>query len=403
MVSLGSTWPSMTFESVMWDVHPDSGRSRADVRRLGTPYRAAVTPDIADLEVRVSSQVAAEAEEAAMELRAFDAEMGAAVAPFALVLLRSESAASSQIENLSASARAIAEAEINGSGSEHAELIVANVRAMTAALSLAERLDEDAVLAMHAALMSASDADIAGRWRTDQVWIGGRAFFGPGSPHDATFVPPVAERVPAAMADLMRFARRIDLPVVPQVAILHAQFETIHPFVDGNGRTGRALMHAALRGTGVTRHISVPISTGLLTDTPGYFRALTDYRDGDIDAIVSCVARAALIGVVNGRGLVAELREVRVRWEDSLSGLRSDSAARRLADGLLRHPVIYARLAREILGIRRNEHRHIDALVERSILVGHTDHKTRNRTWRAPEVLGALDRYAARSGRRSLP
>lgn len=403
MVSPSPAWPATTFESVMWDVHPESGRSRADVRRVGTPYRAAVTPDIADLDVHVSSQVAAEAEEAAMQLRAFDVEMGRDVVPFALVLLRSESAASSQIENLSASARRIAEAEVNGSGSEHAELIVANVRAMTAALDLAESLDEDAVLVMHGALMSAADADIAGRWRTDQVWIGGRAVFGPGSPHDATFVPPVAERVPAAMADLMRFARRVDLPVVPQVAILHAQFETIHPFLDGNGRTGRALVHAALRATGVTRHISVPISAGLLTDTRGYFQALTDYRDGDIDPVVSCVARAALIGVANGRGLVTELRQVRERWEEALHGLRSDSAARRLADGLLRHPVIDAHLARDILGIRGNEHRHIDALVERGVLVGHTDYKTRNRLWRAPEVLDALDRYAARSGRRSLP
>jgi len=73
----------------------------------------------------------------------------------------------------------------------------------------------------------------------------------------------VADRVPDAMRDLLQFARRDDLPVIPQVAILHAQFETIHPFPDGNGRTGRALMHAALRAKGVTRHVSVPISAGL--------------------------------------------------------------------------------------------------------------------------------------------
>lgn len=335
-----------------------------------------------------------------MALRAFDAELGGEIAPFAAVLLRSESAASSQIENLSASARKIAEAEVNGSGTEHAEMIVGNVRAMTAALDLADSLDESAVLAMHDALMSATDRDIAGKWRTDQVWIGGRATFGPGSPHDADFVPPVAGRVPAAMHDLMQFARRDDLPVIPQVAILHAQFETIHPFPDGNGRTGRALMHAALRAKGVTQHVSVPISAGLLTDTTGYFRALTAYRDGDTDAIISCVARASLLGVANGRRLVEELHAVRARWDDALTGLRSDSAARRLSDGLLRHPVIDAPLARRILSIKANEHRHIQTLVERGILKGTTDHKTRNRTWRAPDVLDALDTYAAITGRR---
>ncbi len=77
------------------------------------------------------------------------------------------------------------------------------------------------------------------------------------------------------MADLLRFARRDDLPVLDQIALAHAQFETIYPFSDGNGRTGRALMHALLRAKGVTRHVSVPISAGLLTDTRGYLAALT--------------------------------------------------------------------------------------------------------------------------------
>jgi len=112
------------------------------------------------------------------------------------------------------------------------------------------------------------------------------------------------------------------------------------------------------------------------------------------------VARASLLGVANGRRLVGALRDVRARWDDALTGLRSDSAARRLADGLLRHPVIDAPLARQILGINANEHRHIDTLAQRGILKGTTDHKTRNRTWRAPDVLDALDTYASTVGRR---
>ncbi|WP_239099992.1 Fic family protein [Phycicoccus sp. CSK15P-2] len=89
-------------------------------------------------------------------------------------------------------------------------------------------------------------------------------------------VPPVAGRVPAAIDDLVDFVSRDDLPALAQAAITHAQFETIHPFVDGNGRTGRALLHAMLRAKGVSQHVSVPISAGLLTDTDGYYDALTD-------------------------------------------------------------------------------------------------------------------------------
>ncbi|MDR9779039.1 hypothetical protein RJJ65_41555, partial [Rhizobium hidalgonense] len=100
---------------------------------------------------------AAEAEDAVRALATFDRELGGEIAPFAMVLLRSESAASSQIENLSASARKIAEAELGASGSEHAQMIVANVQAMTSALDLAEHMDTGAILAMHRALLASSD------------------------------------------------------------------------------------------------------------------------------------------------------------------------------------------------------------------------------------------------------
>lgn len=174
----------------------------------------------------------------------------------------------------------MAEAEVNGSGTEHAVMIVGNVRAMEAALDRAGDLDVDAVLAMHRALMRESAPDIAGRLREDQVWIGGRSFMGAGSPHDADFVPPVAARVREAMEDLMAFVARDDLAAVVQSAVAHAQFETIHPFDDGNGRTGRALLQSMLRAKGVTRSVAVPLSSGLLRDAGAYVDALTAYRAG---------------------------------------------------------------------------------------------------------------------------
>ena len=110
---------------------------------------------------------------------------------------------------------------------------------MREALDRAGKLDADAVLAMHHALLRLAEPDIAGRYRGDQVWIGRD-----NVPHQAEFVPPVAARVPAAMTDLMAFVARDNLPALAQAALAHAQFETIHPFSDGNGRTGRALLNA---------------------------------------------------------------------------------------------------------------------------------------------------------------
>ncbi|WP_408654831.1 Fic family protein [Jatrophihabitans sp.] len=117
--------------------------------------------------------------------------------------------------------------------------------------------------------------------------------------------------MPAAIVDLETFLSRNDLPPLIHAAIAHAQFETIHPFSDGNGRTGRALVHSILRAKGLTRQVTVPVSAGLLADTNSYFAALTAYREGDPEPIVERLSNATFAAVNNGRTLVAELHAVR--------------------------------------------------------------------------------------------
>jgi len=368
-----------------------SRRARA---RSRLPYRAAVTPLIADRSVDLPAAVLAAAEDASTEIARFDAEIGAEIAPFAAILLRSESAASSRIENLTASARAIAEAEI-GRGSRNAALIVANQRAMRAAIELADRLDGGAILGMHEALLASSAPDIAGRWRQEQVWIGGSDH----SPHEAQFIPPHHERVPEAIGDLVRFVDRDDLPILVHAAIAHAQFETIHPFADGNGRVGRALVHAQLRHARLTRRISVPVSAGLLVDVEAYFDALGRYRQGDPVPIVERFVDASFSALANGRRLVDDLREIRRDWGERITA-RRDAAAWRAVDIALRQPVLNAALLADELGIvRTNVYRVLRPLVEAGVLVEFTNNR-RDQLWRAPDVLDALDAFAARSGRR---
>jgi Fic family protein len=390
-----ATWPPLSYEEALWENNPVTGMSRVEKQWIGRPYRAAVVPHIADLDVPLASEALAEAEEAAVELSRFDTEMGHEVAPYASILLRSESMSSSRIENITAGARAIAEAEVTGSGRGNAAVVVANVAAMREALARAGNLDSDAVLAMHEALLRDSEPDIAGRYRQDQVWIGRD-----NVPHKAEFVPPLARHIPADMADLITFVARDNLPALAQAALAHAQFETIHPFSDGNGRTGRALLNAILRAKGVTVNAAAPVSAGLLAARERYIDALTAFRQGIPDQIVSVVARAALVAVDNGRALVEASRAVHERWANLLGDVRSDSAAHPLADGLIQHPVITAREAGEILGRTTNLHRHINTLVEHGILKSHQDYRTRNMTWRAQEVLDLLDEYAERAGRR---
>jgi len=383
----------VTYENVRWEPEGMQYASSA-LPKYGT-YHPAVPANIADLVLDLPSPVFAGAESTSNEITRFDAELGGEIAPFAAVLLRSESAASSQIENLTASARNIAEAELStGRAKRNAEMIVANTAAMQAAVSLSDSVDADAILAMHRALMAKEPSHTPGEFRTEPVWIGGGS-----TPIGATFVGPRHELVPGAIGDLIAFAQRADVPALPQIAVAHAQFETIHPFTDGNGRTGRALVQALLRNKGLTRQVTVPISAGLLADTDAYFAALTSYRDGDATPIVELFSQASILAIANGRQLVADIRDIRESWNDVITA-RSDSAVWKVADLLTRRPVVNAALLDQELGIEStNAHRYLRPLAEAGVLV-ETTSGPRSRVWRSPEILAALDAFAERAGRR---
>jgi Fic family protein len=393
----GSTtsWPAVSFERHAWHRLEDTGQSRRAALRERGPYEAAVPPFISNLALpHFDDETVVAAEEAAIELGRFDGEVGAIAAPFSAILLRSESAASSEIEQLTASAKSIALAEIGRHAGKNSRLIVGNVRAVEAAIDLADDLDASTIIAMQGEILRSDNPGLTGGWRTQQVWIGGGYS---NSPHAASFVPPHHERVPRLMEDLVAFARRVDLPALPQIAIAHAQFETVHPFPDGNGRTGRALIQAMLRRLGVTRDVTVPVSAGLLRNTSGYFDALTAYRTGDVTPIVLALAAASRDAIANGRQLVEELTQERAEWE-RITSARAGSAGRRLLDVLQRQPVIDAKLASQELGVSaRNAQNGIDRLVGDGILVASGG--ARNRTFEARGVLVALDAFAARAKR----
>ena len=383
---------AVTYEDVRWE---------PQVHYAGMPpkhgtYHPAVPASIAELDLVLPDTVLAEAEAASREIARFDAELGSEIAPFAAVLLRSESAASSQIENLSASARSIAEEElVGGTGKRNAADIVANTAAMQAALDLSGTINAAAILAMHAALMANQPRHTPGQWRTEPVWIGRGS-----TPVGATFVGPRHELIPAAIDDLIAFTKRTDTAVLPLIAVAHAQFETLHPFTDGNGRTGRALVQAMLRNKALTRQITVPVSAGLLADTDGYIGALTAYREGDAAPIVERFAEASLRATVNGRQLVTDLRTIRASWNDRITA-RADSGAWKVADLLTSRPVINAALLvdKGIVAQTAHAQRVLTPLVEAGVIIETTAGR-RNRVWRSPEVLAGLDAFAERVGRR---
>lgn len=384
----------------------DTGyHSKAELERQTGDYASAVTPEIADWRPVLSGEAAADLDDASHALRIFDGRavyaLGAndpAIGPMSAILLRTESASSSQIENLTASARQLALAEIDESEKRNALTVVGNVRAMEAAVALSDRIDVRSILEMHRELLrhQAGMEEHAGQLRNELVWIGR----GEAGPIGAEFVAPQPERLQGALADLVAFSRRNDVPPLMQIAVAHAQFETIHPFVDGNGRTGRALAQAMVRNKGLVSHATVPISAGLLRDTEGYFDALAAFREGDAGPIVHSFAQASRFAAVSGWKLVDALAEELRESQEKLAGLRRNALAWSVLPRLVGQPIINARYLKRELGMSdAAAQRAADALVERGVLVERTGLR-RNRIWQHPGMLAALDEYAAAIHRR---
>lgn len=399
----------MGWETHPWHREPDHGASRRQRLAARGPYEAAVPVAIAESTLQVESRLQAEAEDAVREITRFDAEVRAIaarraaregddtateLAPLASVLLRTESASSSEIEGVTAGARALALAAIEAKAGPNAQLVTANVTAMQRAVELAD-ISIDAILAVHQALLDSHAYASPGQLRDHQVWIGSTAL----SPHTASFVPPHHSRVPAALDDLIAFVHRVDLPVLVQVAIAHAQFETIHPFNDGNGRTGRTLVHAMLRHSSVTRTLTVPVSAGLLTDTAAYFQALSDYREGYVETIIGQFINAAFRAISNGRALVDDLEQVYGEWSERLP-TRHGSAARRMLPHLLNQPAVNVAHVEAVTGVALSAAQRSVEQLEDAEILKRTSGNQRNRVWIAQDVIDALDAFAERVGRR---
>lgn len=392
---------AVTYETFDWRPRAPKMHSRAEVERQTGPYAAAVTSPIATWSPVISSGDAADVEDATRRLVEFDhhaqRKLGTgnpALGPMTAILLRTESASSSQIERLTTSAKQLALAEIDEGDKANALTVVGNVRAMEAALQMADDISEVSVLAMHRALMlhqTGFPPEDAGRFRAEQVWIGR----GEAGPRLADFVAPHHDRIPGALGDLVRFVKRQDVPVLVQVAVAHAQFETIHPFPDGNGRTGRALAQSILRNKGLVGSTAVPISAGLLVDVRRYFDALSSFRDGDAGPIIRDFAGASRIAATTGTHLVDDLVEQLEESRARMVGIRADAAAWKILPNLVGQPAVNVKYLKNTLGLGEMAAlRALDSLTEREVLT-ETTGKSRSRIWQHHGIFNALDSYAS--------
>jgi Fic family protein len=356
-------------------------------------YRAFIPDTIASARFAFDAAVAeriGRAERAIVDLNHSPPALGL-LEVLARRLLRAESVASSRIEGLQLSHRRLARAEVSGDESrdETAKTVLANVAAMELAISLADRrkaLSPKDICAVHAALMFGAGIS---EFRAEQNWIGGNSF----NPHGADFVPPPAEHVPKLMADLCDFLNRTDLPPLAQAAIAHAQFETIHPFPDGNGRVGRALIHVVLRRRHIASSYVPPVSLVLAGNSKTYIGGLTLFRGGNEAAWCDFFAEATGTAARKSTQLADTLARLQERWSDRAGHPRTNSSVAALIPLLPAYPILSVATAQRIT--RRSKQAANEALtvLEEKGILTRVNLGKRNRAWEAKEVFDILNEF----------
>lgn len=384
------------FEELFWPSEPTAyGGGRT---RKGGVYRAFVPAPIAEREFSFDGEASSLLHEATRELSRFAADPPKQVQLGAVAqnLLRSESVASSRIEGVAISHKRLARAEFEGGrgrADSSAVEVLGNVEAMKQAIELGEQakpFELTDVLDVHRTLLRhTEDREIAGVLRASQNWIGGNDY----NPVGAVYVPPPHENVEPLMEDLCRFLDRDDIPPVAQAAILHAQFENIHPFADGNGRTGRALIYTVLRRRGEIGNYIPPVSLVLGSEPNSYVAGFGAYSGGDVSSwcatFADATARAA-----RAAWEFAETIEARQQdWLERLGQPRRDAVVRQLVAVLPQQPVIDVPVAQRLTGRSHVAVGNAIAQLEEAGILVKLNERKWGRVWECEELLELVDEF----------
>jgi Fic family protein len=385
-----------------WRNEVTSGLPRRD--RASCEYEAYLPDPLLGRAVSLDGDVAADVTDAEAAITRFDAKATALADTEALarLLLRAESVASSKIEGLEVGGRRLLRAEAAHALGDDANDVTAvevlgNIQAMSWALHTVGPGDEitlATLLEAHRRLLAGTPLEaMGGHIREEQNWIGGSSY----NPCSAAFVPPPEEYVRELLNDLCAFCNTDSLPAVTQAALAHAQFETIHPFVDGNGRIGRALVHLVLRRRGLAVRVLPPISLVLATWSKDYIAGLTTTRyigspkskpaSEGLNRWVGLFATASRRAVADAETFESQVTELQEQWRERLGAVRRGSAADLLINALPGAPIVTVNGATDLIGRTfQATNQAISRLVEAEILK-QVNVSRRNRAFEAPELI----------------
>lgn len=383
------TWITRT-----WPADPTASGGRT--ARQAFTYRAYVPGLLANLAPLLPSNLALEVAEVERKLAQCQSTSNfLGLEALSRQLLRAESVSSSRIEGLSLSQRRLAQGMLDPAAADATtRAVLGNIRAMELAIEIGARpgpLQVEDLRRLHLVLLEGTTADQhAGQLRHCQNWIVGSS----ANPRHAEFIPPPEDMVPELLADLCRFLEREDLPTTLQAALAHAQFETIHPFADGNGRVGRTLIHVVLRRRNLAPRLLPPVSAVLATNAGRYIEGLTRYREGDVFGWCALFLRTLDAAITQSELLADHLRELQDGWRHACGRPRRDSATEKILQLLPGRPMLDGKTATMLAGVSDEAARLALLALEhagvlRPVVLG----KKRNRVWEAPEIIALLDNF----------
>ncbi len=396
------------FEELIWQGSP-TGQSRRE--RTSCSYRAYLPDPLAERVLALPADLVADLSDAERAVSALqDRTTGlASVESVARLLLRAEAVGSSYIEGLQVNARRLAKEEFAEraglpTDDDTARAVLGNIRAMGGALELADLkrpITTEDLCALHQELLVGTrDEHWGGVVRQEQNWIGGI------NPCRAAYVPPPHELVPALLEDLCSYISADDHPPIVQAALTHAQFETIHPFVDGNGRVGRALIHLILRRRGLAPNFVPAVSLILATNAGAYIAGLVSFRyDAPADDPVAAGAAIQWIDVfvnsllracADASAFANQLDELEERWREVAGPVRRRSAADLLLSALPGLPILTVETAATAIGrSRKRTNDAVNHLHESGVLRQGTIGR-RNRVFEVADLLDAITQFERR-------
>jgi len=384
------------------------GQGQTRTERKSGAYQYYLPTKLSDLKFSLETDVVSDivrAERALLESTSSQNTL-AEIDGLSRFLLRAEAISSSFIEGLQLGSKRLMQAELNEvepctfKPDKTANEIIGNIKALRSALDMASKtadLELVDILSIHRSLLKATTSErFGGKLREVQNWIGGNSY----NPLNAQHIPPAPAYVDELLEDLIAYANRTDISPVLQAALVHAQFETIHPFIDGNGRSGRALIHLVLKRRGLLGAFVPPISLLLATYSQSYLEGLNSLRFSGkqpdeqameavnewISFFSGCCLRAC--NEINGFRETAQKKEA--VWRKELEPIRKNSALDRMLGCLMGMPIFSVNSMAAGLG---QSYQSVNIAIERLVMAGIAKPMSaakRNRVYEVPDALDAF-------------